>query len=468
MLDYSWPGPFEPFEHQRITTEFIVRTSGGFVLNEMGLGKSASALWAIDYLLSKKQISKALIVAPMTTLNRVWMDEIFRLLPHRQAVLFYGPAKKRKALYSQTPWEIGVINFEGVHVLKDLLAKDVSDGVLDMIVIDEASAYRNSRTQRWKALRHIVKSVPRVIPMTGTPCPESPADAYGLAKLLDVPGTPRTFSAWRDEVMMQVSKYKWVPRPDGYEKAFKLLQPAVRFTKAECLDLPPLIFESLDAPLSEEQRIAYVQMQKEMQLQFSNGEPLSAINAADKINKLRQIACGVVKDTQTGEYLLLDRSPRVEVVCDIIREAASKAIIVVPFKGIMQALCDDLAAHFSVEYINGDVDLNKRNSIIAAFRTAHDPQVLLVHPKVMAHGLTLTEASTLIFYAPIYSGEETKQIIERINRPGQKNHMTVVRLGATDLEWKIYKLAERKMNLEDALLQMYEQAMNEVLDKSAQ
>ena len=464
MRDYTWPGPFTPFRHQPITSQFIVDNPRCFVLNEMGLGKSASALWAADYLMQRGDMRRVLVVSPLSTLNRVWVDEVFKLLMHRRATSFYGTAERRRTLFASPDWEIGITNFDGVAILHNQIARNITAGRLDAIIIDEASAYRNSRNQRWRLMKVLADRVPRLVLMTGTPCPESPLDAYGLAKLLGVPQTPRYFGTWRDMVMQRVNKYKWVPKPDGYETAFQLLQPAIRFTKADCLDLPPLVTEDRTVELSAEQRKIYRQMQREMVVKFADdAHPLTAVSAADKLGKLRQIACGVVKDTGTGEYLLLDHAPRLSVLRDVIQEATSKVLVVVPFKGIIKALEQELSSRYSVATINGDVPASERDRLITRFKTTSDPHVLLVHPKVMAHGLTLTEASTLVFYGPIYSGEETKQIIERINRPGQKQSMTVVRMAATDLEWRIYSLADKKMKLENEMLDMYNAAMCEAV-----
>ena len=463
MLEtYNWPGPFTPFRHQPITSQFIVDNPRCFVLNEMGLGKSASALWSVDYLMLRGDVRRVLVVSPLSTLNRVWVDEAFKLLMRRQTAVFYGTAEKRRMLYASGAWEIGIVNFDGVQILHDLILHDVRAGRLDMVIIDEASAYRNVRIQRWKLMKSLADHVPRFVLMTGTPCPESPLDAYGLAKLMGVPETPRFFGTWRDMVMQRVNKFKWVPRSDGYEQAFKLLQPAIRFTKADCLDLPPLVTEERSVELSTEQRKVYKQMQRDMVVAFSNSDnPLTAVGAADKLGKLRQIACGVVKDTGTEEYLVLDHAPRLNVLLDVIQEAEAKTIVVVPFKGIIKALEQELSKRYSVAMINGDVPPSTRDRIIARFKSAPDPHVLLVHPKVMAHGLTLTEASTLVFYGPIYSGEETKQIIERINRPGQSRSMTVVKMAATDLEWRIYSMVNKKICLENEMLEMYNAAMFE-------
>ena len=113
MADYEWPGPLTPYAHQRATAEFIVEHRRCFVFNDMGTGKTASSLWAIDYLMQQREVRRVLIVAPLSTLNRVWLDEAFKLLTHRRLVLLHGAAKERKKKYL-SDWEIGIINFDGV------------------------------------------------------------------------------------------------------------------------------------------------------------------------------------------------------------------------------------------------------------------------------------------------------------------------------------------------------------------
>ena len=462
MRNYNWPGPFTPYEHQKVTSEFIIENFRCFILNEMGTGKSASLLWSADYLMEQDKLDRLLIVAPLSTLTRVWRDEAFRLLMHRNIVVLHGTAERRRKLYDQPHWDIAIINFDGVGILADQIEADIASGKIGMVAVDEASIYRNSQTKRYKKFQKTIAKVPRMVLMTGTPCPEAPTDAFGLAKLLGVGTIPKFFGAWRRQTMMQAGPFQWVPRPDGFKQAFAVLQPAVRFRKEDCLDLPPLTYEEWDVDLTREQTIAYKDMRKVMAVEFAEeGDSLSAVNAADKINKLRQIACGVVRDTQTGEYVLLDHTPRLNATLAAIEQAAAKVIVVVPFKGIIYQLAEEVGKHYSTEIINGDVSAKNRDDIITRFRETPDPHVLMVHPKVMAHGLTLTEADVMVFYGPIYSNEESKQIIERINRPGQKRKMTVIRLGATALEWSIYKAVNNKALGQDALLDMYKQAMTE-------
>jgi SNF2 family DNA or RNA helicase len=165
--------------------------------------------------------------------------------------------------------------------------------------------------------------------------------------------------------------------------------------------------------------------------------------------------CGVVK-LPNSEYAPLDHKPRLNVLLECIQEAAAKVIVVVPFKGILRTLETEVtAAGYSVGVLNGDVTVNERNKIITAFKTSADPHVLLCHPKVMAHGLNLTEADMCIFYGPIYSNDEFQQVVERFNRPGQTRKMTVIRMGAMKLEFDIYAALDKKQEGQETILDMY-------------
>jgi SNF2 family DNA or RNA helicase len=105
--------------------------------------------------------------------------------------------------------------------------------------------------------------------------------------------------------------------------------------------------------------------------------------------------------------------------------------------------------------LNGDVSAGNRSKIIEAFKSGKDPHVLLCHPAVMAHGLTLTEADMLIFYAPIYSNDEFQQVVERFNRTGQTLKMTVVKIAAHPIEWEIYKIIDSRTVSQNSILSLY-------------
>lgn len=448
---YGWPGQHTPFSHQKETSAFLTLHRRCFVLNEMGTAKTASALWAADYLLSQNDIHKVLVVAPLSTLERVWMDDIYKFVMHRVGVVLHGTKEHRLRMLASDA-DFYIINHDGLATIEQEVRarKDI-----DLVIVDEGAAYRNATTARYKVLQRVMLSPHRRLwIMTGTPCPNAPTDAWATTRLVNPSNVPQYFASWRRMTMLQISQFKWVPRGESYEIAFKAMQPAVRFKKADCLDLPPVTIERRETDLSKEQKRAYGEMLRTYAADIGE-QPITAVNAADRINKLRQILCGAIKHPGTDEYTRLDHRPRVETLMECIEQAAAKVIVIVPFKGILRWLAEEVRKEYSLEILNGDVPARRRAEIIRSFTTGTNPHVLLCHPKVMAHGLNLTEADMVVFYAPIYSNEEYQQVQDRINRPGQTRKMTIVRIGAASLEWEIYRMLDSKRVTQENILSLY-------------
>jgi SNF2 family DNA or RNA helicase len=240
------------------------------------------------------------------------------------------------------------------------------------------------------------------------------------------------------------------------------MQPAVRYRKEDCLDLPPVVTEERVCEVTPEQKKAFDRMRLDLVAEAKKCVQITAVNAADKINKLRQILCGVVREGVSGDYIEIPHAPRLQVLLDCIQDAAAKVIVVVPFKGILRVLEKEVSKHYTCAIMNGDVTPANRNKIITAFKTGADPRVLLCHPQVMAHGLNLTEADMCIFYAPIYSNDQFQQVVERFNRPGQTRKMTVIRIGTsyTKLEWEIYTSLDSKQTGQLNILDLYKRVVS--------
>ena len=197
-----------------------------------------------------------------------------------------------------------------------------SDLRFDLVIVDEANHYKNVSTKRWKALNSVLNVNTLLWMMTGTPASQSPLDAYGLAKLVNPSGVPKFFTAWRDTTMVKVSMFKWNPRIEAQEKVHEALQPAIRFTKAQCLDLPPVITETRDVPLTAQQK-KYYNMLKTQMLVRAAGETISAVNAATEVNKLLQISAGAAY-TDNAEVVEFDCSPRLNVLLEVLEETERK------------------------------------------------------------------------------------------------------------------------------------------------
>jgi SNF2 family DNA or RNA helicase len=453
---YDWPRPngITPFDHQRETAAFCTLYPRCFVLNDPGTAKTAAVLWAADYMMKTKQIRKVIIDAPLSTLDLVWKQEIFGYLMHRRAAVLHGSKARRLELLARD-FDFYIVNHDGVGTIADAVR---ARNDIDLVIVDESAEYRNAETDKYEDLTRIIGKR-RLWLVTGTPCPKYPTDAWSQARLVNKSRVPVYYSQWKDQTMMRVSTHKWVPRAESFEMAYQVMQPAIRFKKADCLDLPPVLYEKRHAELSKEQKQAYTSMKNEM-VMLGDDSTITAVNAADRISKLRQILCGVIKNTGTGLYEELDHGPRVKLLLECITQAAAKVIVIVPFKGIIQALKREIDQQYSCEVINGDVSKTQRDKIIGAFKNTPDPHVLLCHPRVMAHGLNLTEADMTIFYGPIYSNNEDQQVIERFNRPGQTRKMTIVQIGALPLEWGVYQIVNQQKIGQESILSLYR---NEVL-----
>jgi SNF2 family DNA or RNA helicase len=183
---------------------------------------------------------------------------------------------------------------------------------------------------------------------------------------------------------------------------------------------------------------------------------ITAVNEAVKLQKLVQIACGVVYDDD-GQNIELDCTPRTSVVEEVIEEAGEKVILFVPLTGTLHMLEKKLSKKWSVAVVNGAVSATKRNKIFQDFQDHKDPRVLIAHPATMAHGLTLTSASTIIWYGPITSNEQYVQANGRIERIGKKHVSNVVHIESTDIEAKMYERLRNKQKLQGLLLDLIQQ-----------
>lgn len=457
LEDYEWPRPpgFTPFNHQKQTAEFLIANRKAFCFNEQGTGKTASVIWATDYLMTIGAIRRVLVVCPLSIMKSAWQNDLFKFALHRKVEVAYGTPTKRKQIIGGDA-EFVITNFNGVEIAQ----REIIASQFDLVVIDEASAYKNPQTDRWKAMRNVCKVVKGLWMLTGTPAAQSPVDAYGLAKLVNPNGVPQFLSAFRDEVMIKVSMYRYIPRPHADVAVHKALQPAIRFEKKQCLDLPPLTFVDRDAPLTTQQRNYYKLLVDEMLIEAA-GEEISAVNAAAKINKLLQISCGSVY-TDKGDVIDFDVSSRLSVVREVVDECSNKVLIFVPFTHTIEVLEKYLTkAGITCEVINGAVNVNKRSHIVEQFQSNPTPKVLIIQPQAAAHGLTLTAADTIIWYAPCTSVETYLQANARIDRPGQVNPMTIVHIKGSPVEHRIYNMLQGNISNHSKIIDLYRETLQE-------
>ena len=452
---YNWGGLFKPLEHQKTTAAFLTLHRKAFCFNEQGTGKTASAIWAADYLMNVGLVKRVLIICPLSVMDQTWRKEVFNCAMHRSVDIAHGTRDKR-SLIVRGPAEFVVINFDGVEIVRD----DIVAAGFDLIVVDEASAFKTATTKRWKILNHIVKQLGcRLWMMTGTPAAQSPLDAYGLAKLINPTAVPTFFGAYRDVVMTKVSTFRWVPRPDAPQTVHSILQPAIRFTKDECLDLPERTYVQREVALTTQQKKYYELLRSRMTMDAS-GEAITAVNAAVLMGKLLQISCGAAY-SDGGETLEFDISNRYKVLTEVIDESSQKVLVFAPYRNIITLLSERLNKDgYSTEVIHGGVKAGDRSDIISRFQSAPNPRVLVLQPQAAGHGITLTAANTVVWWGPTTSLETFAQANDRVHRTGQRHPTTVVCLEGSAVERKIYKMLDSKIDVYSQITNLYKELLN--------
>jgi SNF2 family DNA or RNA helicase len=446
---YKWPGLFKPFDHQRETSSFLTLHKRAFCFNEQGTGKTASVIWAADYLMTLNRLKRVLVICPLSIMDSAWRNDLFKFAMHRKVDVAYGKPEKRKEIIKGEA-EFIIVNYDGVEIIADTIAQ----GGFDLIVIDEANAYKNPQTRRWKVLSKLVTPDTWLWMLTGTPASQSPTDAYGIAKLVNPDGVPRFFGGFRDQVMNKVTQFKWVPKPDADNVVYKALQPAIRFTKEECLDLPEMTYVTRDVPLTAQQTKYYELLRRQLIVQAA-GEEITTVNAAANLNKLLQLSGGAVY-SDTGEVIHFDASNRLAVLREVIEESSHKVLVFVPYRHAIEVVSEDLKKHgYATTVIHGGVSASKRSEIFERFQTKNDLQVLVIQPQAASHGVTLHAANTIVYWSPVMSVETYLQCNARVHRAGQKNPTTVVHLQGSGVERRMYTMLNSKVDIHHKIIQLY-------------
>lgn len=440
-----------PFDAQRITAAHITMNPSAFVLNAIGTGKTRASLFAFDYMQRIGAVKKLLVVTPLSTVRQVWGREIITVFPHLRTQILTGDAATRRKRLAMDA-DVYVINHDGIEVIfNELMARRD----IDMAVLDELSVYKTQGTDRWKVTNKLMRRMQRVVGMTATPIPNEPTDAYAQTKIVNPSRCENlSMSGFREGVMTKITTYKYVPKQDAVDKVFKFMQPSVRFTRDECFDLPPCQTVLETALLTPQQAELYKALVKECSAGIK-AKTITPVNEADLANKLVQVALGtVITSDKSVERLAC--APRLEVLERAVEQSASKVIVFTPYKASLAMLYEHLCKRWTCEQVSGDVSPTARDHIFTRFMQSPDPHVIVAHPACMSHGLTLTEASTIVWYGPPLSLEMYEQANGRITRPGQKHSQLILNIAATKVEEQIYARLNRKAKTQGLLLDLFE------------
>jgi SNF2 family DNA or RNA helicase len=292
--------------------------------------------------------------------------------------------------------------------------------------------------------------------MTGAPTPNEPTDAWGQVRLLTPERVSYSGRAFKAKVMRQVSTFRWIARPEAYDVVHEAMQPAVRYTRDDSFDMPPTTYGYRSIDMTKEQETAYKAMMSSYAVEVRE-KKITAANEGVKISKMLQIASGFIYG-HDGVRKIIKSNPRFKLLIEMIRESDEKVIVFTPFKFSVTMIGTVLEQYFTVDSISGETPKAERDRIFTSFQQSMHPKVLVAHPGCMAHGITLTKADTVIWFAPVWSTEIYEQACGRITRAGQDKHTHILHIVGSKVEEKIYKRLEGKQKCQGILLDMFKEA----------
>jgi SNF2 family DNA or RNA helicase len=451
LTRYDWLGS-QPWEIQKITAALLTESERAYVLSSMGTGKTRAVLYAADYLMRQGLAKRMLIIAPLSTLTPVWERECFNLMLKRRVTVLYGAKDKRLKLLAENH-PIAIINHHGLKVM----GAAIEQAGFDIVVIDELATFRNRQTDLWRFATTVVNapSTRFAWGLTGSPTPNLPTDAWAQVKLLTPNRATRTFSQFQDMTMQKVSTFRWVPRPVANRLVRDAMNPSVRYTRDDVMELPECSWVDRQVALDKQAGDAYRLLYAKARMISQQGEAITAVNSAVLQNKLLQVSCGFIYTDKKTVYALPSKG-RLDALEEVLAETDRKVLVMVPFLHALTGVATHLRSKgHDIAVVHGGTSRGVRDKVFTDFQTKPSPRIIVAHPQCLAHGLTLTEANTMIWYSPTSSNEIYEQACARINRPGQTSKTLIVHMIGTPVERMTYHCLRTKAKMQQALLDLF-------------
>ena len=464
MINYKFKT--KPYAHQLKALEMSWNKEVFAYFMEMGTGKSKVLLDNISMLYDKGKINGALIVAPKGVYKNWFDSEIpIHLVNHidKKTVLWQALINKKQQDKLDTLFKpevdlhILIMNVEAFSTKKglDFAAKFLSCHNA-LVAIDESTTIKNPNAQRTKNILRLSKLSKYRRILTGSPVTKSPLDLYTQCEFLDEYLLDfSSYYAFRTRyALMKTANFngRSVQLVVGYRNLAELSETVKKFSyrvlKDDCLDLPPKTFMKRIIQLSPEQKRLYEQM-KSMALAELNGKMLTTFNAVTQIMRLQQITCGHFKADDDSIQEI--KNNRITELMSVLEEVEGKAVIWAHWRHDIATIVREIEKEYpgSVMTYYGDTTPEDRQK---AIREMQDPEskirFLVGTPQTGGYGITLTGASTMIYYSNGYDLEKRQQSEARIDRIGQKKPMTYIDILAEDtVDEKIVKALRKKVNI---------------------
>lgn len=443
---------WNPHDYQKRAIDFILTHPWAAVILDMGLGKTAITLSAIECLaFDLFDIHKVLVVAPLRVARNTWTDEAEKWdhLRGLKLSVAVGSENERVAALNREA-DIYVINRENVQWLAEnhLLPKGC-----DMLVVDELSSFKNGSSKRFRAIMKLRPFFKRVVGLTGTPTGNGLMDLWAEFKLLDMGerlgkfiGQYRT-SFFRPDKTNGHIVYSYKPLPGAEDAIYERIKDmTISMKAAEHLTMPRLISNTYPVELSEIEMKKYEKLKKDMV--FSMGEDeITAASAGVLAGKLSQMANGAIYDDNGGIKEIHER--KLDALEDNIAAALGRPLLVAYwFKHDLLRIEKRLTERgIPFEELNTDESIRKWNK--------KEIPVALIHPASAGHGLNLQQGGNiLIWFGLTWSLELYQQTNARLWRQGQPENFVVIQhiIAKHTIDSQILRALRKKNMTQEALI----------------
>lgn len=434
---------YQPFEHQKVTTDFIIDHPRCLITSDPGTGKTRSVLDAIA-----NRGSRTLVLAPLSILEASWGDDIEKFTPDLTYAVAY--AKNRDKAFSGDE-DVVITNHDAV---KWLLKNQTKLKDFDTLVIDEFTAFKNPSSQRSKAIKKLADYFKYRIAMSGTPNSNGILDVWHPALLVDDgERLGRRFYSFRASVCtprFNGFANEWVQKDNAEETVAAALSDInIRYELTECLDMPEQSVRTMYVTLPKNIMNQYLTLSEDNVL-YTGKATINAVHAGAKVKKLLQLCTGAVYD-ENGDTQRIHKD-RYDLVMQLVDQRA-QSLVAFNWKHEQRYMVE-LADKMGIKHatIDGSTAAHKRKEIVDRLQ-AGQLQVVFCHPQSAGHGLTMTKAKTVIWASPTYNAEHYQQFNRRIYRAGQTEKTEVIQIAARNTwEPDVYEKLQGKVDRMDQLL----------------
>lgn len=440
--------------YQVVAKDFIIGHPHAAVILDMGMGKTATTLSAVNELMFDRfEVTKVLVIAPLRVANTVWSDEIeqWSELRHLRYSKIVGTPKQRKEAL-QKEADIYIVNRENLPWLVEQCCPYFK---WDMVVIDELSSFKSWQSKRFKAFMAMRPYMKRIVGLTGTPSSNGLMDLFAEFKVIDGgERLGRFIGEFRSRYFEEGRRngnivYEYIPM-DYAECQIqdKISDITISMKALDYLDMPELISTKKLVRMSEKEKEKYSQFKKEYVLSELDGLEVTATNAASLTNKLVQLSNGAVYSD--NHSVVAFHEQKLDALEDILESANGEPVLVAYwFKHDLARIMGRL------EKLKVKSRVLKTEEDIREWNKCNVP-VGLLHPAGAGHGLNLQKGGHhLVWFGLTWSLELYQQTNARLWRQGQEAETVVIQHIVTEgtIDEEILKALENKDAQQERLIE---------------